>query len=106
MMSSPYPGNCGPGLGFREYIFSHDFEAMRGYHYLMHISWMVNEMAFHSIYLTEHLKAVGFRAFIYILKTALINRELDKERLSRLRESPGQLRLVLEDDWRTSRLAV
>ncbi|MDY6827664.1 MAG: hypothetical protein SVV67_10995 [Bacillota bacterium] len=62
-------------------------------------------MAFHSIYLTEHVKAVGFQAFIYILKTALVNRELDKERPGYLRESPGQLRLVLEDNWRTSRPA-
>jgi hypothetical protein len=38
-----------------EHIFSYHWGAMRGYHYLMHIGRMLNEMAIHSVYLTEHL---------------------------------------------------
>jgi len=88
-----------------EHIFSHDFNAMRGYHYLMHIGRMLNEMAFHSISLTEHVKTVGFREFIKTFKDTMINTELDKETLGRIAKSPGQLRLVTEDDWKTRKTA-
>jgi len=89
--------------GYRyEHIFSHDFDAMRGYHYLMHISRMLNEMAIHSIYLTEHVKAVGLQAFISTFRAAMTHRELDRKMLVRLSQSPGQLRLVQEDNWKTS----
>ena len=85
-----------------EHIFSHDFDAMRGYHYLMHISRMLNEMAIHSIYLTDHVKAVGFQAFVTTFRAAMTHRELDEKMLGQLSQSPGQLRLVQEDDWKTS----
>jgi len=88
-----------------EHIFSHHFDAMRGYHYLMHIGRMLNEMAFHSVYLVGHVKAVGFQGFINKFKAAMIYRELDQERLCRLAASAGQLRLAGEDDWRTTRPA-
>ena len=86
-----------------EHIFSHDWNAMRGYHYLMHIARMLNEMVLHSIYLTEQVKTVGIQSFIKKNHIVMIHRELDTERLRRLLESPGQLRLVHEDNWKTSR---
>ena len=88
-----------------EHIFSHDWNAMRGYHYLMHIARMLNEMALHSVYLIEHVKEVGIQSFIKKFCEAMTNRELDTTRLRRLLESPGQLRLVQEDDWKTGRPA-
>jgi hypothetical protein len=92
--------------GYRyEHIFSYHWEAMRGYHYLMHIGRMLNEMAMHSVYLTEHVKEFGEKSFINIFREAMRNRELDTERLRRLSASPGQLRLVYEDNWKTNRLA-
>lgn len=90
--------------GYRyEHIFSHDWDAMRGYHYLMHIARMLNEMALHSIYLIEHVKEVGIRSFIKRFSEAMRYSELNTTRLSRLFESPGQLRLVHEDHWEKSR---
>jgi hypothetical protein len=86
-----------------EHIFSHNWNAMRGYHYLMHIARMLNEMALHSISLTEHVKEVGFQSFIRKFRAVMTYRELDSERLRRLAESPGQLRLVYEENWKTSR---
>ncbi|WP_205078032.1 hypothetical protein, partial [Pelotomaculum propionicicum] len=86
-------------------IFSHDWNAMRGYHYLMHIARMLNEMALHSLYLTEHVKTVGVQSFIKKFYEAMTYSELDTGRLRRLTESPGQLRLVREENWKTSRLA-
>lgn len=92
--------------GYRyEHIFSHDWNAMQGYHYFMHIAHMLNEMVLHSIYLTEHVKAVGIRSFTKNFHVVMTQRELDTERLCRLFKSPGQLRLVHEDNWKTSRPA-
>lgn len=88
-----------------EHIFSHNWNAMRGYHYLMHIARMLNEMALHSLSLAEHVKEVGIQKFIESFHTAMIHRDLDKERIRRLMESPYQLRLVQEEDWKTKRSA-
>ncbi len=70
----------------------------------MHVARMLNEMALHSISLTEQVKEIGFQPFIQKVREIMIHRELDTKRLSRLVESPGQLRLVQEENWRTSRL--
>ena len=88
-----------------KHIFSHDWNAMKGYHYLMHIARMLNEMALHSIYLIENVKEAGIREFIKDFRETMIRNDLDTERIRRLMESPGQLRLVEEDDWKTKRTA-
>lgn len=89
--------------GYRyEHIFSHDWNAMRGYHYLMHIARMLNEMALHSISLSNHVKEFGTQSFIKKFREAMICRELDTVRLRQLAESRSQLRLVQEEDWKTS----
>jgi len=88
-----------------EHIFSYDWNAMRGYHYLMHIARMLNEMALHSLSLTEHVKEVGIQRFIESFHVAMTHRDLDMERIRRLMESPYQLRLVQEEDWKTKRSA-
>ena len=85
-----------------EHIFAYDFDAMRGYHYLMHIGRMLNEMALHSINLVEQVKAVGVQAFLNKFRAVMTHRELDTNQLRRLSESPGQLRLVQEENWRTN----
>jgi hypothetical protein len=82
-----------------EHIFAHDFDAMRGYHYLMHMARMLNEMVVHSINLIEQVKAVGIQAFLHKFREVMIHRELDTKQLRRLSESPGQLRLVQEENW-------
>ena len=85
-----------------EHIFSYDFDAMKGYHYLMHIARMLNEMAIHSVYLQDTVKEMGIQAFIRNFREVMTHRELDITRLRRLSESPGQLRLVTEQIWETS----
>jgi len=91
---------------YYEHIFSHNWNAMRGYHYLMHIARMLNEMVLYSDSLIEHVKEVGFQSCIKKFCLAMTYRELDTERLRRLAESPGQLRLTYEENWKISRLAV
>ena len=90
--------------GYRyEHIFSRDWNAMRGYHYLMQIGRMLNEMVLHSISLTEHVKEVGIQSFIRKFFLAMPQRSLDTERIRQRVKSPCQLRLVQEEDWKTSR---
>lgn len=86
-----------------EHIYSHNWNAMRGYHYLMHIARMLNEMALHSISLTEHVKEVGFQSFIEKFYVAMAHREFDIKKLHRMIKSPSQLRLVYEENWKISR---
>jgi len=71
----------------------------------MHIARMLNEIALHSTSLTEHVREFGIQSFIKNFHTAMTHRELDVERLRRLTESSGQLRLVYEENWKTSRSA-
>ena len=85
-----------------EHVFAYDFDAMRGYHYLMHIARMLNEMMLYSVNLFEEVKAVGIQAFLKKLFCVMRHRELETERLRKLKESPGQLRLVQEENWQTN----
>ena len=85
-----------------EHIFSYQWDAMRGYHYLMHIARIFNEMALHSISLEQQVRAVGIQLFIKKFREIMTHRELDTERLRRLVRTPGQLRLIPEDHWRWS----
>ncbi len=84
-----------------EHIFSHQWDAMQGYHFLMHIARMFNEMAVHSVCVIEYVKVVGIQPFIKRLREVMSHRELDAKRLRRLTKSPGQLRLIYEDNWDT-----
>ncbi|GFP20475.1 hypothetical protein HKBW3S03_01978, partial [Candidatus Hakubella thermalkaliphila] len=85
------------------HIFSHDWNALRGDHYLMQIGRMLNEMVLHSISLAEHLKEVEIQSFIRKFFLAMTQRSLATERIRQRVKSPCQLRLVLEEDWQTSR---
>lgn len=84
------------------HIFLHHWNAMLGYHYLMHIARMLNEIVLHSVALTEHVKDVGIQSCIKKFRAAMTHRELDTQRLRQLKDSPGQLRLVYEENWKTS----
>lgn len=93
------------GYGY-EHIFAHNWNAMRGYHYLMHIARMLNEMALHSVNLIDHVSRQGIQPFIKQFREVMAHRELDTKRIWRLVKSPGQLRLVQDEKWKTSQVAV
>lgn len=88
-----------------EHLFSHDWNAMKGYHYLMHIARMLNELALHSISLSDHVREVGVQSFIEKFRIAMTYKELDTGRICRLAESSHQLRLVWEEDWKIQKKA-
>lgn len=83
-----------------EHIYSYDWDAMRGYHYLMHIAHFLNELAIHSLNLMEYVKDIGIGAILDWFRISMTYLEHDPEQLRLLREAPGQLRLIYVDDWR------
>lgn len=82
------------------HIYAYDWDAMRGYHYLMHIAHFLNELAVHSLNLMEYVKDMGIGALLDWFRASMTYLEHDPERLRLLRETPGQLRLIYDDDWR------
>ena len=83
-----------------EHIFSYDWDAMVGYHHLMHIGRMINEMILHSVSLTDTVLSLGMQKVIEQFRIAMINTVLDADRLRQVVLSKGQLRLVTEHDWK------
>lgn len=77
-----------------EHIFSHDWNAMKGYHYFMHIARLVNEMALHMESLEEHVKEVGIQDFISKFHRVMSERALDTDSIRNLKKTKYQLRLV------------
>lgn len=77
-----------------EHIFSHDWDAMKGYHYLMHLAHLLNELAQNSIELAEQVQEVGIRGFIRLLRETISGLWLNKERIELLCKERHQLRLI------------
>jgi hypothetical protein len=77
-----------------EHCFSFNWNAMKGYHYLMHIGHMLNVLAHYSEALVEKVRQLGVRAFIRYIRETFLNPWFESERLkARLKPKP-QLRLI------------
>ena len=77
-----------------EHLFSFNWNAMKGYHYLMHIGRALNVLAQYSENLYEIVVCKGVRPFIKYVRESLLHPWLDAQRLrDRLSPKP-QLRLV------------
>ncbi len=66
---------------------------------------MMNEMALHSFWLTDHVREVGVRAFVHTFFAAMKYVPLEAERLQGLLTRRYQLRLVWESDWKTKKIS-
>lgn len=77
-----------------EHVFSHDWNAMKGYHYLMHLAHLLNELAQNSIELVELVREIGIRGFIRLLHETISGPWLNKERIKLLIKDRHQLRLI------------
>ena len=76
-----------------EHLFSFNWNAMKGYHYLMHIGHVLNVLARFSEQLYEVVAAQGVRPFIQYVRESLVTPWLDPDHLyDRLSPDP-QLRL-------------
>ena len=77
-----------------EHCFSYDWNAMRGYHYLMRLAHLFNTLSHYSQHLAKVIRDTGVRGFIRFIRETMAGRWLDYEWLEdRLRE-PFQLRIT------------
>lgn len=77
-----------------EHLFSMNWNAMKGYHYLMHLGHALNVLAQYSATLYEIVVSKGVRPFIKYVRDSLLHPWVDAQRLyDRLSPNP-QLRLV------------
>jgi len=77
-----------------EHCFSYNWNAMRGYHYLMHLAHLFNILSCFSVSLIEKVKMYGIRGFIKFIRETLSAPWLDPEVVRKLLSRPFQLRLV------------
>ena len=76
-----------------EHCFSYDWNAMKGYHYLMQLAHVFNVMAKCSKTVVESIKELGMRGFIRFVRDCIVTPWLDrnwmKVRLGLVPSTPG-----------------
>ena len=76
-----------------EHCFSYDWNAMKGFHYLMRIAHMMNAVAHKTVYLAQKVLRMGTRGLIDFFFETLSNPWLDASRIQKLLSAKYQLRL-------------
>lgn len=76
-----------------ERIFSYNWEAMRGYHFLMQIAHLLNTLVQNSARLVRLVRRWGLRGLLQFLRTTCSGPWLDAEGIRRLQASSCQIRL-------------
>jgi len=79
------------------HLFAKDWDAMRGYHYLMRIGHLINTLARFSSVLAPVIQRMGVRPFIDFLRTTLSGLWFDAfglDAVSSILERPFRLRFV------------
>jgi hypothetical protein len=76
-----------------EHCFSYDWEAMRGYHYLMRLGHALNVLARHASALVKYVRDLGVRGLIAFVRHTLAGPWLTAEDLQRIATAPCQIRL-------------
>lgn len=79
-----------------EHVFTQHWNAMQGYHHLMHIGRLLNELAVFAVAMEELLKTVGTRQLIEEFRITMQKNTWDGERIREVIKHPRQLRLRLE----------
>jgi hypothetical protein len=77
-----------------EHAFSYNWNAMRGYHYLMRLGHFINVLSLYSECLVKMVREFGVRGFIKFIRDALTGRWLDPPLVQRRLEAHFQLRLI------------
>ena len=81
--------------GYRyEHCFSYNWNAMKGYHYLMRLGHMLNVLARYSKWLAKIVVDTGVRGLIHFIRETIANPWLDHAWLRKRLKAPFQLRLV------------
>ncbi len=76
-----------------EHLFSYDWNAIRGYHYLMRIAHLMNALTFKTLDLAGRVAEWGVQRFIDRLRTTYAGPWLDRDHIRRLWQGAFQLRL-------------
>jgi hypothetical protein len=80
------------GYGY-EHGFSYNWEAMRGFHFLMQIAHLLNTLVENSARLARMVRSRGVRGLIQFLRTTCSGPWLEAEPIRQLLASPSQIRL-------------
>jgi len=75
-----------------EHCFSENWEAMRGYHFLMRLAHLINILAQNTAVLAKMVRRWGLRGLIQLIRDTCKGAWLDAERIRRLHASAPQLR--------------
>ena len=76
-----------------EHAFSYDWNAMKGYHYLMRLGHALNVLAHFSSALIKRVREMGVRGFIDFMRETMAGHWLDPEKTKKRLAAPFQLRL-------------
>ena len=76
-----------------EHLFSHGWNAMRGFHYLMRMGHVFNVLAQYSTALIKTVQKLGVHGFIDFVRSTMAGRWLEAKRVRQRLEAPFQLRL-------------
>ncbi len=76
-----------------EHCFSYEWDAMRGYHYLMRLGHALNVLARHSYALAKYVCDLGARGLIAFVRNTIGSPWLDAEDLQQIATAPCQIRL-------------
>lgn len=77
-----------------EHCYAEDWNAMRGYHYLMRIGHLINVLVWYSTALNPVVRSFGVRGFLQLVWTTLIGPWWDAKVVRASLSMPRQLRLV------------
>lgn len=80
-----------------EHLFAKNWNAMRGYHYLMRLAHLINTLARFSVELAPRIRRMGIRPFITFIRTTLSGPWLDLfglDEVARRMQRPFRLRFV------------
>jgi hypothetical protein len=77
-----------------EHMFSYDWNAMKGYHYLMRLGHMINVLALYSERLVKTVRELGVVGFIRFIRETISGPWLDPLWVKRRLAASFQLRLI------------
>lgn len=77
-----------------EHLFSYNWNAMRGYHYLMRIGHFINVLALYSERLSKTIRDLTMSGFIRFVRSTISGPWLDHLWVKKRLEAPFQLRLI------------
>lgn len=76
-----------------EHCFSYEWEAMRGYHYLMRLGHALNVLARYSCALAKYAQALGVRGLINLMRATIAAPWLRAEDIQQIATASCQIRL-------------